>query len=103
MPWKSDKNLHKMSPHCFHDIQNLFRFVADARAEAEVAKRRRDWAFSERDKIVMERESIRTLCDKLRRERGRAVTDLAEALRDFDDVKNQRNEAMAELKRLKYV
>ena len=42
--------------------------------EADVAKGRRDWAFSERDKVVLERESIRTLCDKLRRERDRYVT-----------------------------
>lgn len=41
--------------------------------EADVAKGRRDWAFSERDKVVLERESIRTLCDKLRRERDRYV------------------------------
>ena len=39
--------------------------------EADVAKGCRDWAFSERDKVVLERESIRTLCDKLRRERDR--------------------------------
>ena len=32
-------------------------------------------------KVVLERESIRTLCDKLRRERDRAVSELAEALR----------------------
>lgn len=66
-----------------------------------MCKRRRDWAFSERDKIVLERESIRSLCDKLRRERDRAVSDLAEALRDSDDVKRQRNEASKELKELK--
>ena len=42
--------------------------------EADVAKGCRDWAFSERDKVVLERESIRTLCDKLRRERDRYVT-----------------------------
>ncbi|XP_075211047.1 disks large homolog 5-like isoform X1 [Lycorma delicatula] len=69
--------------------------------EAEVAKRRRDWAFSERDKIVLERESIRTLCDRLRKERDRAVSDLAEALRDSDDIKKQRNETTKELKVLK--
>ena len=45
----------------------------DATLEADVAKGRRDWAFSERDKVVLERESIRTLCDKLRRERDRYV------------------------------
>lgn len=69
--------------------------------EAEVSKRRRDWAFSERDKIVLERESIRTLCDRLRKERDRAVSDLAEALRDSDDIKKQKNETTKELKVLK--
>uniref|UniRef100_A0A8D8WDJ1 Disks large homolog 5 n=1 Tax=Cacopsylla melanoneura TaxID=428564 RepID=A0A8D8WDJ1_9HEMI len=69
--------------------------------EAEVSKRRRDWAFSERDKIVLERESIRTLCDKLRKERDRAVSDLAEALRDSDNIKKLKNETSKELKVLK--
>lgn len=50
----------------------------------------------------MERESIRSLCDKLRKERDRAVSDLAEALRDSDDVKRQKNEASKELKELRY-
>ena len=45
--------------------------LQEATMEADVAKGRRDWAFSERDKVVLERESIRTLCDKLRRERDR--------------------------------
>ena len=53
---------------------------------------------AERDKVVMERESIRTLCDRLRRERDRAVSDLAEALRDTDDIKRQRNDSSKELK-----
>lgn len=74
--------------------------LLEALQEAEVSKQRRDWAFGERDKIVLERESIRTLCDRLRRERDRAVSDLAEALRDSDDVKRQRNETAKELKGL---
>ena len=45
--------------------------------------------------MVKERESIRTLCDKLRRERDRAVSELAEALRDLDEVKKNRNEVLA--------
>lgn len=72
--------------------------LAEAFQEAEVSKQRRDWAFGERDKVVLERESIRTLCDRLRRERDRAVSDLAEALRDSDDIKRQRNDASKELK-----
>lgn len=78
-----------------------FLYHLEAIQEAEVSKRRRDWAFNERDKIVQERESIRTLCDKLRRERDRAVSDLAEALRDSDDIKKQRNEASKEVKELR--
>lgn len=62
---------------------------------------RRDWAFSERDKIVLERESIRTLCDNMRKERDRAVSELAEALRESDAIKKQRNELMKEVKMLK--
>lgn len=72
--------------------------LTEAFQEAEVSKQRRDWAFGERDKVVLERESIRTLCDRLRRERDRAVSDLAEALRDSDDIKRQRNDASKELK-----
>ena len=52
--------------------------------------------------VVLERESIRTLCDKLRRERDRAVSELAEALRDSDDVKKQGNECAKENKDLRY-
>ena len=54
----------------FPSKRSFFLFT-EATMEADVAKGRRDWAFSERDKVVLERESIRTLCDKLRRERDR--------------------------------
>ncbi|XP_032665281.1 disks large homolog 5 isoform X4 [Odontomachus brunneus] len=82
-------------------VDTLQTDLEEALQEAEVSKRRRDWAFSERDKIVLERESIRTLCDRLRKERDRAVSELASALRDSDDIKKQRNEASKELKDLK--
>ncbi|XP_073985790.1 MAGUK family member discs large 5 isoform X1 [Rhodnius prolixus] len=75
--------------------------LQEALQEAEVCKRRRDWAFSERDKIVLERESIRTLCDRLRRERDRAVSELAETLRDSDEVKRQRDTITRQLNTLK--
>lgn len=51
--------------------------------------------------VVLERESIRTLCDKLRRERDRAVSELAEALRDSDEGKKLRNETLKENKELR--
>ncbi|XP_019902707.2 disks large homolog 5 isoform X2 [Esox lucius] len=75
--------------------------LKEAAQEAEVAKCRRDWAFQERDKIVAERESIRTLCDNLRRERDRAVSDLADVLRNLDDARKQKNDVSRELKELK--
>lgn len=43
----------------------------------------------------------RTLCDNLRRERDRAVSDLADALRNLDDMRKQKNDAVRELKELK--
>lgn len=82
-------------------IDKLQTELTEATQEAEVSKRRRDWAFSERDKIVLERESIRTLCDSLRKERDRAVSNLVVAIRDSDDIKKQRNEASKELKEMK--
>ncbi|MBN3283844.1 DLG5 protein, partial [Polyodon spathula] len=71
--------------------------MKEAVQEAEVAKCRRDWAFQERDKIVAERESIRwwLLCV------DRAVSDLAEALRNLDDMRKQKNDSVRELKELK--
>ncbi|ERL84448.1 disks large homolog 5 [Dendroctonus ponderosae] len=75
--------------------------LAEAVQEAEVSKGRRDWAFSERDKIVLERESIRTLCDNMRKERDRAVSELAESLRESDAIKKQRNELLKENKVLR--
>lgn len=44
---------------------------------------------------------ISTLCDNLRRERDRAVSDLADALRNLDDTRKQKNDAARELKELK--
>ena len=51
--------------------------------------------------MVKERESIRTLCDKLRRERDGAVTQLAEALNDLDAVKKTRIEVVKENRELR--
>lgn len=42
-----------------------------------------------------------TLCDNLRRERDRAVSDLADALRNLDDTRKQKNDTARELKELK--
>lgn len=45
--------------------------------------------------------SLSTLCDNLRRERDRAVSDLADALRNLDDTRKQKNDTARELKELK--
>ncbi len=78
-------------------------YFPDALQEAEESKRRCDWAFTERDKIVRERESIRTLCDKLRHERDTAVSKHIEALRDMDELKKHKSEAQKELKDVRLV
>lgn len=45
--------------------------------------------------------SLSTLCDNLRRERDRAVSDLADALRNLDDTRKQKNDTAREIKELK--
>ena len=50
------------------------------------------------EKVVQERESIKTLCDKLRRERDRAIRDRAEVLQDLDDFK-MKIESNAQIKK----
>jgi len=70
--------------------------------ELEESKRQREWAFGERDKIVSERDHVRVLCDQLRHERDGAVSDLISALRDSDDIRRQKNNAIRELKEFRY-
>ena len=76
--------------------------MLDTVQELKEAKRQREWAFVERDKIVSERDNIRVLCDQLRRERDGAVSDLFSALRDSDDIRRQKNDAVRELKEFRY-
>lgn len=82
-------------------IDKIKHELTDAEQEAMVATKRRDWAFSEIDKTVQERESIRTLCDSLRRERDRAVSELAKALLKSDECEKQKNDAVKELTELR--
>jgi len=69
----------------------------DALHELEDSKALRNWALSERDKIIKERESMRTLCDKLRAERDSAVGEMISALRDSEEIKKQKNNALRDL------
>ncbi|KAK3089838.1 hypothetical protein FSP39_006961 [Pinctada imbricata] len=73
----------------------------EARQEAEKSKKNLDWALGERDKIVQEREGIRSLCESLRHQRDRAVSDKAQALRDYDKLNREKIDACKELKDLR--
>ncbi|XP_015793530.1 disks large homolog 5-like [Tetranychus urticae] len=70
-------------------------------SEIETLKKERDDALEFKEKVSLERESMKTLCDRLRKERDRVVCDLAEALRDSDDMRRQLNDAQKELSELK--
>jgi C-terminal processing protease CtpA/Prc len=54
--------------------------LKDSSLEADVAKGRRDWAFAERDKIMLENESVQSLVGRVRQERDQALAQLAEGL-----------------------
>ena len=56
--------------------------LKDAALEADVAKGRRDWAFAERDKIMLESESVHSMINQMREERDRALAKLAEGLQE---------------------
>merc|ERR1719319_869854 len=56
--------------------------LKDAALEADVAKGRRDWAFAERDKIMLESESVHSMIGQMRQERDRAVAKMADGLQE---------------------
>ena len=69
--------------------QELEKKLETASMEADVAKGRRDWAFTERDKVMLESEGVQALCDKLRKERDKAVNDLIDKIKEMNDIKVQ--------------
>ena len=69
--------------------------------ESTKAMSKRDWALGERERTLSERDSIRTMCDQLRRERDDAISSLAKAIKDSDDLQRQREKAERELKQLR--
>lgn len=75
--------------------------IEKATQETEVAKSRRDWAISEREKIVQERDSVKILCDELRKERDTAISDLLAAIRDSEKIKKQKDEACREVEHIR--
>ena len=82
-------------------VKTLQLELQRALQEIDSWKTRRDCAINERDKIVLERESVRALCDKLRRERDRKISDLADALRELYESRRQKNETTKEVELLK--
>lgn len=70
--------------------QELEEKLKNSFIEADVAKGRRDWAFAERDKIMLASEGVQALCDKLRKERDKAMTDLIDIMKELNDIKEQK-------------
>ena len=82
---KGEEEINKL----LKEKQELEERLQNTVMEADVAKGRRDWAFEERDKIMLESEGVQALCDKLRKERDKAVTDLIDKMKELNDLKNQ--------------
>lgn len=79
------------------EIARLRKERDDTLTELEVCQGRRNYAFTQHDKLVSESGSIRALSDQLRRERDEAVSQLADSLRDFDELKRRHNKLSKEL------
>ena len=80
--------------------ENLRGQVTDLGKELSLAKKRRDWAFVERDKILRERDSIRSFCDELRHQRDKAISELAESLRESDELRKQKTMTIKQIQML---
>ncbi|KAF7470876.1 Hypothetical predicted protein [Marmota monax] len=94
---RANKEVEILPKQCKAQCQEL----KEALQEADVAECRWGWAFQERYKIVLEPDSIWTLCDNLRQEGDPAVSEPAEALHSLDDTGKQKNHVSRELKELK--
>lgn len=82
-------------------LDKVHNEMMKATVDTELAKSRRDWAITEREKIVCERDSVKVLCDELRKERDTAISDLLAAIRDSESIKKQKDEACQEIEQLK--
>lgn len=88
------------------EIDKLKKLLEKVNSEVSIAKGRRDWAIHEREKIVQERDSVRNLCDELRKERDTATSKLLAAIRDKDEAfkkieqLNEKIEILSNLKKM---
>ncbi len=53
--------------------------------------------------MLKERESIRALCDDMRHQRDKAISELAEALHESDELKKQKVMAFRQIQMLESV
>lgn len=78
-------------------MSHLERDLLDSQNEAEMSKRRRDWAIAEKKKMGQEREAMKQLCESLRKERNQRDRELSKALVENEELKRQLNEAIQAL------
>lgn len=71
--------------------------------EAKLSKRSRDLAFEERDKIILEREHLRSLSDSLRKQRNSAENILTHITKDSDSITEKLNDFTIDNKYVDYL
>lgn len=95
------KGEHKEMDALRKQFEVLSKELTNALHDVEVIKARRDWAMSERDKVIQDRDSLKIRFDKMQHERDRAVSDLAELLHESDTMRRKHGEVVAELLELR--
>lgn len=66
----------------------------ESKNEAEMSNRRRDWAIAEKKKMGLERESLKQLCECLRKEGNQRDRELAKVLIENEELKRQLSDAI---------
>ena len=95
------KGEHKEMDALRKQFEVLSKELTNALHDVEVVKVRRDWAMTERDKVIQDRDSLKVRFDKMQHERDRAVSDLAELLHESDHIRRKHGEAVTELLELR--
>ena len=95
------KGEHKEMDALRREFEVLSKELTNALHDIEVVKVRRDWALTERDKVIQDRDSLKVRFDKMQHERDRAVSDLAELLHESDHIRRKHGEAVTELLELR--
>lgn len=95
-----DTNLHVLNQEVDAlrlQMAQLELDLYESKNEAEMSNRRRDWAIAEKKKMGLERESMKQLCEVLRKERNQRDRELAKALIENEELKRQLNDAIQAL------